>query len=134
MIKIRKNVFETISSSTHSIVLCTYEQYHKFERGELFYVDTGALDANERWCTFEEVLELFKSRRIYSWSTSDIAEKLLTIKSHEDDEELEDALAEYSIYSNNTYFHNDCLEDFYEELELPDGQTVVAFGVYGYDG
>lgn len=35
MINIRANTFETNSSSTHSITICTEEEYNKFINGEL---------------------------------------------------------------------------------------------------
>lgn len=35
MINIRANTFETNSSSTHSITICTEEEYNKFVNGEL---------------------------------------------------------------------------------------------------
>ena len=133
MIQIRRNTFETNSSSTHSLVLCTKEQYKNFKNGNVFYVDSGRLEEHEKWCTFEQVIELFKSKKIYSWSSVDIASELLEIKGHQDAEELENHLRDYSIYSYETYFREE-LEDFYEELKLPDGQVVVAFGMFGYDG
>lgn len=34
MISIRQNIFETNSSSTHSICICTEEDYKKWEEGE----------------------------------------------------------------------------------------------------
>lgn len=37
MKQIRKGVFETNSSSTHSITICTLEDYEKFKKGELLY-------------------------------------------------------------------------------------------------
>lgn len=36
MIKIRQNVFETNSSSTHSLILCSDEDYKKLNNEELF--------------------------------------------------------------------------------------------------
>lgn len=35
MKQIRKGVFETNSSSTHSITICTQEEFEKFKSGEL---------------------------------------------------------------------------------------------------
>lgn len=32
---VRKGVFETNSSSTHSMIMCTGEEYQKFEDGEM---------------------------------------------------------------------------------------------------
>lgn len=37
MFSIRKNVFETNSSSTHSICICTEEEYKKFRSGDMVY-------------------------------------------------------------------------------------------------
>lgn len=37
MKQIRKGVFETNSSSTHSITICTQEEFDKFKKGELIY-------------------------------------------------------------------------------------------------
>lgn len=37
MISVRQNVFETNSSSTHSLCVCTEEDYEKFVRGETMY-------------------------------------------------------------------------------------------------
>lgn len=37
MFKIRKGLFETNSSSTHSLTMCSEEDYDKWENGELFF-------------------------------------------------------------------------------------------------
>lgn len=39
MISIRKNVFETNSSSTHSLCICTENEYDKFKNGDMMYDD-----------------------------------------------------------------------------------------------
>lgn len=39
MKQVRLGVFETNSSSTHSLVICTKEEYEKWKSGELLYVD-----------------------------------------------------------------------------------------------
>ena len=39
MISVRKNVFETNSSSTHSLCICTEEEYEKFKNGDMMYDD-----------------------------------------------------------------------------------------------
>lgn len=40
-VQIRRGVFETNSSSSHSLVIVPMSEYHKFERGE-FVMDTYA--------------------------------------------------------------------------------------------
>lgn len=49
MISIRKNVFETNSSSTHSLCICTEEDYKKWENGEKLwdYYSGELVDVNE---------------------------------------------------------------------------------------
>lgn len=37
MLKIRKNIFETNSSSTHSICICSEEEYADWIKGKLLY-------------------------------------------------------------------------------------------------
>lgn len=36
-IKIRRGVFETNSSSVHSLVMCTDDDYYKWKKGEILY-------------------------------------------------------------------------------------------------
>lgn len=49
MISIRKNVFETNSSSTHSICICTEEDFKKWENGEKLwdYYSDKLIDVDE---------------------------------------------------------------------------------------
>lgn len=37
MRQVRFGVFETNSSSTHCLVICTQEEYHQFQKNELMY-------------------------------------------------------------------------------------------------
>jgi hypothetical protein len=41
-VQIRQGVFETNSSSTHSLCICTKEEFEKFKNGELLH-DWGSL-------------------------------------------------------------------------------------------
>lgn len=58
MINIRKNTFETNSSSTHSITICTEEEFEKFKNGELMRDWDGTLvsvkDNNNELHTYED--------------------------------------------------------------------------------
>ena len=55
MITIRRNTFETNSSSTHSMVICTAEEFEKWANGELY-----ASRWEEGFKTKEEVIENLK--------------------------------------------------------------------------
>lgn len=46
---LRTGVFETNSSSTHSITMCTQDEYDRWKDGELYY-----LEDSERFVTKEE--------------------------------------------------------------------------------
>lgn len=58
MIQIRHGVFETNSSSTHSMVVCSEEDYQKWVDGELLY-DYGSLVKREE--LDQEYLEDYKT-------------------------------------------------------------------------
>lgn len=90
MKQIRKGTFETNSSSTHSITICTKEEFEKFKNGEL-------------------VLD--------EWE-----EKLVPA----DSEDAEDC----STWGNM----GGGLETYVKSFVTPNGDNMVAFGYYGYDG
>ena len=48
-------------------------------------------------------------------------------------DELEEYFKDNEIYTFDNY-DNDYLESFTEEFTTPNGDTVVSFGQYGYDG
>ena len=110
-IQVRKGLFETNSSSVHSIVMCSDSDFEKWKNGESIYsIEDGCLVSIED----KDYLE---------W-------KKLT------DEEKEE---EWSMYNYLTYdqFFNDYdameYETFKTSYDTPKGETVVAFGYYGHD-
>jgi len=44
MIQVRLGIFETNSSSTHSLVVCTDEELAKWKKGELVYIGNTKLE------------------------------------------------------------------------------------------
>lgn len=51
-INIRNNVFETNSSSVHTLCICTEDEYEKFKNGELLYdldLDILTPDVENKW-------------------------------------------------------------------------------------
>ena len=125
---IRRGVFETNSSSTHSITLCSQEDYNKWESGE-FYLNEGSgwasnsENKNKQFVTKEEAIEILTNSKYPP------DEDLTTLEI----EELEEYFEEHEIYSSEYYFNSE-LENFEETYTTPNGETVVAFGKYGYDG
>ena len=115
---IRRGVFETNSSSTHSITICSKEEYDKWERGELLFDDGWR--AEKDFVTREEAIEKLKKNG-YEINFSN-------------EDEINEALRESEIYTSEQYFDSDYLENFESTYTTKNGETVVAFGMYGYDG
>lgn len=107
---VRKGVFETNSSSTHSLTICTEEQYEKWENGEVYY-DRW----NNEFITLNEKIKKIKQEDWYDCET---------------EEEWKEAAME-GLFTADDYRYDDWLE-FYERCFItPSGDRMVAFGKYG---
>lgn len=116
---IRRGVFETNSSSTHSITMCSKEEYDKWNNGELLLDDGWRVE--KQFITKEEAIEKLKNNEYY---------KDLDLN---DEELLQEAFREEGIYNAKEYFENDDLEIFESEYKTSNGDIIIAFGKYGYD-
>lgn len=96
--QIRRGVFETNSSSVHSLTMCSGDEYDKWAKGEFVYD------------TYEE--------------------KLIPVEGKDPDYEENERYLSFDQYEEY-YGNHEIFEDCYK---LPDGQKVVTFGHYGYDG
>lgn len=112
--QIRFNVFETNSSSTHSISMCPEEEYNKWINNELFL--------NQR----------YSPKKIFI-TKSEALEILEQLNPDYDEDDLEHALYDIDIYTHEKYFDNDYLCSFKETYTTQKGETIVAFGLYGSD-
>lgn len=149
-IQIRQGVFETNSSSTHSITICTQEQYNDWVAGKCKF-DVY----NNRWSeTVEETPEdRVKGEAIYNnrklsyykdWKDLDEKDKQRFIKEAIKERVNCEILGEkydtkdypYSNWVSYTewYNNNDGLEYYSEDFTTPSGDKMTAFGYYGYDG
>lgn len=120
MIQIRKNVFETNSSSTHSLVMAVKSEFDKWEAGECYY-------CNSWWSYKEEhAPEAFKGK-FKAGEFFSVAEV---------DAYYEALGEERDPYDFQTYeeFCDDDLE--YEDYTYttPSGEVIVACAKFGYDG
>ena len=104
MIKIRYGVYETNSSSTHSITIATKDEFQRFEDGELIL------------CNHNHKL----------------VEKKKVCKCPEQNEYECECLENYSTYSQ--FCNHEHLETFEESHTTKSGDEIVVFGKYGYDG
>lgn len=114
MIQIRRNVFETNSSSTHSICICSQSDYDKFVGGELWYDHSG-----ETLVTKDQMK--------------------VQIQCYDPDADIEsmsiDELQDEGYYTYDGYIERvtQCYEDYVVEYTTPGGEKIVAFGYYGHD-
>ena len=109
---IRRNVFETNSSSTHSITMCTESDYDKWKKGETVF---------SRWeGKFITTPEGYKEYKYAEESTHDYRD----------------------LYSFDQFFNLQSDYDMWQKLEYetyvktyttPLGEKIVAFGYYGHD-
>ena len=137
MISVRRNVFETNSSSTHSITMCSEDEYNKWRNGELLY---------KRWegdfYSKNQIIELAREKKKEYLKKKENGETIYHF--YEDyinantDEDL--YKAEYSEDDDSEYYTYDRfwdeidLETYEEEYTTKNGEKVIAFGYYGYDG
>lgn len=107
MKQIRQSVFETNSSSTHSLTILPKEDFEKFVRGELLYDACG-----EKLVTKEEALA-----DIHKYAPE------VTL------EDLEDGYDDYQTYERLGDYE---YETFNQSYTTKSGDEIVAFGYYGY--
>ena len=123
MKQIRHGVFETNSSSTHSLTMMMKSDYKRWENENLYLFNgyTYGWDFNKpinnNLYTRDEAVEFVKNSKYY-----------------DDNDEINDEyLKEFDFISFDDE-GSEYLESFYEEYTTPSGETIVAFGEYGYDG
>ena len=103
--KIRKGIFETNSSSTHTLVICTQEEYDAWERGEMLI---------DCWKDYE--YDFHRKDPFFVPNTEE----------YRNDEDKQ-----YVTYEK--YWDEEYLECFDVEYTTPSGDVVKVFGKYGYD-
>lgn len=117
---IRRGVFETNSSSTHSITMCSRKDYDRWFKGEVF-LDWHADSPENSFITREEAVERLKKK---SWSAR---------IDFNDEDAVNEALWEMGIVTPDKYFGSDYLESYEDSYTTAGGEEVIAFGVYGRD-
>jgi hypothetical protein len=115
---IRRGVFETNSSSTHSLTMASGEDYTKWENGEILFNDGG-------FFTKEEAIEELKNDKYFNKYNPNF--------DFSNEEAVEDALKEEGYYTYDHYWDYKCeeYETFSRSYKTDSGEEVVAFGYYG---
>ena len=127
--QIRKGVFETNSSSTHSLVICLKSDFDRWNNGEVLlftgsewlYPDDNAPQKNHFY-TKEQAIEFEKSSKYPPADDMDW-----------DSEEAEEYLRDNEWYTCENY-DDEYSEWFDDTFTTPSGEEIIAFGQYGYCG
>ena len=125
MIQIRPKVFETNSSSVHSLIMCTGDEYERLTEEELLIVvdpfGSSSEYADQTFVTPDQARDIaakdkyYTGQDPYKLSIGELLESYGHIKTLED-------------YCDTEWF-----EGFEESYTTPSGEKVVAFGYYGHD-
>ena len=113
MIQVRKNVFETNSSSTHSLVMAVASEFDKWVEGKVYYCEWAWGDLKGR----------FESGKFYS------VEEVEAYYEAMGEERDSDCFKTYDEFCESDY-----LEVSEYSYTTPGGETVCAVAKYGYDG
>lgn len=112
MNQVRSSVFETNSSSVHSMTMCLESEYDRWVAGELLYKDySGFVTIEEAHAEVEKYREKYNPDRVGEPIT-------------------EDELNSHEFYSHDAFW-NEKEWDYETFSESYNG--VVAFGYYGHD-
>lgn len=122
--QIRRGVFETNSSSTHSLTMCSGDEYDKWKNGKVLFWQW-----QDKFAAKEDIIEELQNAR-YRYSN----ELKYPDVNWEDEDEVNDIFSEEKIQTYEEFFDNYDFETFENSYKTPNGEEVVAFGYYGYDG
>lgn len=113
-LSVRKGVFETNSSSTHSLVMCSENEFDLWKEGKLLY-DTDS----EELISKEEVFDIYREDVQYNNKT---------------DDEIKDIIyKEREFLTFDQFSSDEYLESYWDTYTTNSGEKVVAFGQFGYD-
>ena len=130
--QIRRGVFETNSSSTHSLTLLLETDYDRWNeedvflfRGSGYCYPEGNKPQNNHLYTKEEAIAFEKSSKFppskdFDWEDDEAIMELLHDNSWHDAEYFWDYYAEE-------------YETFEDTMVTPSGEKIIAFGYYGYN-
>ena len=94
--QIRRNVFETNSSSVHSLTMCSGEEYKKWENGEVLY-----WEEKNKFGTREEIIEEMKNMK---WRDGTPQYENVD---WENEDSVDDIFSDEGIKTCEKYFEND---------------------------
>lgn len=120
--QIRQGVFETNSSSVHSITMCTQNEFDDWRNGKVYrnggwWGSSTSPLKKKAFLTYDEAMELIKTSSWYN--------------PMDEDENIDEYLKEYEIYSYENW--GDYYETDVTHYTTPNGEKIVAVCYYGHD-
>lgn len=124
MINIRSGVFETNSSSVHTITICLSSEYKDWQEGKVLLNKSydKAFKFLGTFITPEVALKTLKN--------NDYINSSCTYEG--DSYKIYRTLYSHGIYSVEAYLETD-LETYSETYTTPNGEEIIAFGYFGED-
>ena len=134
--QVRRGVFETNSSSTHSLTMCSEDEFEAWKRGEVlfkrweekFVKPTQLSDQDKR--DAEDEYDYTKDSYWKDWNDLSDDEKEKWYAKYATNHNLKD----YDAKTYDEYMRSGSLETFVQRYTSKSGDKIVAFGEYGYDG
>lgn len=128
--------FETNSSSTHSLTMCTKEEYDNWKNGKLLFDSyykkfVSSLELTK--ADFEKAennYESHKQKYQKNWNQLTKEEQEEYTLGYIKENKSMDEIVTYPEWLDR----NDYLDTFYKEYTTKNNEKIVAFGTYGYDG
>lgn len=121
--QIRRGVFETNSSSVHSITMCSQDEYSKWERGELYISQYGS-----GFKTKDEITKELKAKT--HWKTNDLYYPNVDWNNVD---EVDEIIKDNEYLKEEEYWDSIDHETFSDSYTTPNGEKIIAFGYYGED-
>lgn len=115
MIQIRKNVFETNSSSTHSLVMAVQSEFDKWQKGEVYYCNFFYNHTGNKYH--------FEGGKFYPKAEVEAYY-----------EEIGDERDAYDFCTYDEFMEDDYLEACEYSYTTPNGEVIKAAAKYGYNG
>lgn len=122
-IQIRRGVFETNSSSTHSITICSEDMFDKWQRGEVAFQNSWREE--EQWIPIKEAEAMIHRTMVDNDYLPE--EEYLDYRT--------EIMRDMGIYLTLEDYWDayDYLEGYTKKYTTPGGEKIIAFGVYGHD-
>lgn len=132
MIQIRQGVFETNSSSVHTMTICSKEDYNKWVSGEVLMLNPDYYKGNKGMKQFltEDEVKKIDLNYPYINCSSDYSEKYFY--SNKGEQLYIDSIP----YITFTQYISSISYEFYsyKEEKNINGTDVIVFGYHGYSG